>query len=57
MYSVEISPDLVQIQTARNNGWCFLARLDIPIQVRHMVEAIRKDFNEYLMTQVPITEN
>ena len=25
----------------------FLARMDIPIQVWHMVEVMRRDFNEY----------
>ena len=35
----------------------FLAQLDIPIQVWHMVEVMRRDFNEHHMTQVPITEN
>ena len=31
--------------------------MDIPIQVWHMVEVIRRDFNEQNMMQVPITEN
>ena len=35
----------------------FLARMDIPIQVWHMVEVMRRDFNEHHMMQVPITEN
>ena len=35
----------------------FLARMDIPIQVWHMVEMMRKDFNEHHMMQAPITEN
>ena len=35
----------------------FLARMDIAIQVWHMVEVMRRDFNEHHMTQVPITEN
>ena len=35
----------------------FLARMDIPIQVWHMVEVMRRDFNEHHMTQVPMTEN
>ena len=35
----------------------FLARMDIPIQVWLMVEAMRRDSNEYHMTQGPITEN
>ena len=35
----------------------FLARLDIPIQVWHMVEAMRRDFNEHHLMQAPITEN
>ena len=35
----------------------FLARMDIPIEVWHKVEVMRRDFNEQHMMQVPITEN
>ena len=31
--------------------------MDIPIQAWHMVEVMRRDFNEHHMTQVPMTEN
>ena len=31
--------------------------MDIPIQVWHMVEEMRRDFNEHHITQVPPTEN
>ena len=31
--------------------------MDIPIQVSHMVEVMRRDFNEHHMTQVPMREN
>ena len=31
--------------------------MDIPIQVWHMAELMRRDFNEHHMTQVPTTEN
>ena len=57
MYSVEFSPDLVQTQVRETVSGVFLARMDIPIQVWHMVEVIRRDFNEHHMMQVPITEN
>ena len=57
MYSVEFSPDLVQIQVRETVSGVFLARMDIPIQVWHMVEVMRRDFNEHHMTQVPMTEN
>ena len=57
MYSVEFSPDLVQIQVRETVSGVFLARIDIPIQVWHMVEVMRRDFNEHHMTQVPMTEN
>ena len=57
MYSVEFSPDLVQIQVRETVSGVFLARMDIPIQVWHMVEVMRRDFNEHQMTQVPMTEN
>ena len=35
----------------------FLARMDVPIQVWHMVEVMRRDFHEHDMTQVPMTKN
>ena len=31
--------------------------MDIPIQIWHMEEVIRRDFNEHHMTQVPTTES
>ena len=57
MYSVEFSPDLVQIQVRETVSGVFLARMDIPIQVWQMVEVMRRVFNEHHMTQVPMTEN
>ena len=57
MYSVEFSPDQVQIQVRETVTGVFLARMDIPIQVWHMVEVMRRDFNVHHMMQVPITEN
>ena len=57
MYSVEFSPDLVQIQVRETVSGFFLARIDIPIQVWHMVDVMRRDFNQHHITQVPITEN
>ena len=57
MYSVEFSTDLVQIQVRETVSGVFLARMDIPIQVRHMLEVMRRDLNEHHMMQVPITEN
>ena len=35
----------------------FLGRMLIPIQIWHMVEVKRKDFNGHHITQVPSTEN
>ena len=57
MYSVEFSPDLVKIQVREIVSGVFLARMDIPIQVWHMVEVMRRDFSEHHMMQVPNTEN
>ena len=54
MFSVEFSPDLVQIQVPETVSGIFLARIDISIQV---VEVMRRDFNDHHMMQVPITEN
>ena len=53
MYSVEFSPDLVQIQVRETVSGVFLARRDVPIQVWHMVEVMRR----HHMTQVPMKEN
>ena len=57
MYSVEFSPDLVKIQVGETVSGVFLARMDIPIQVWHMQEVMRRDFSEHHMMQVPNTEN
>ena len=57
MFSVEFSPDLVQIQVRETVCGVFLARMRIPIQVWHIVEVMRRDFTEHHMMQVPITEN
>ena len=57
MYSVEFSPDLVQIQVRETVSGFFLTQMGIRIQVWHMVEVMRMDFNEHHMTQVPMTEN
>ena len=48
--------DLVQIQVRETVSGVFLARMDIPIQVCHIVEVMRNDFDELSMTQVPIKE-
>ena len=56
VFSVEFSAGLVQIQVRETVCGVFLARMDIPIQVWHMVEVMRRDFNEHI-TQVPPTEN
>ena len=57
MFSVEFLTDLVQIQVRERVSGVLLARMDIPIKAWHMVEVMRRDFNEHYMTQVPITEN
>ena len=57
MYFVEFSPDLVKVHVRETVSGVFLARMDIPIQVWHMVEVMRRDFSEHHMMQVPITEN
>ena len=57
MISVELSADLVQIQVRETVCGVFLARMDIPNQVWHMVEVMRRDFNEHHITQVAPTEN
>ena len=57
MFSVEFSADLGQIQVRETVCGVFLARMDIPIQIWHMVEVMRRDFNEHHITQVPPTEN
>ena len=56
MNSVEFLPDPVQTQNRETLSGVFLARMDIPIHVWHMVEVMRRDFNEHHMTQVPMTK-
>ena len=58
-YSVDFSPDLVQIQVRETVSGVFLARtrMDIPIQLWHMVEVMRRHFNDFHMTQVPAIDN
>ena len=43
MYSLEFSPDLVQIQVRETVSGVFLALMGIPMQVWHMVEVMQKD--------------
>ena len=57
IFSVDFSADLVQIQVRETVCGVFLARMDIPIEVWHMVEVMCRDFNEDHKTQVPPTEN
>ena len=57
MFSVKISGDLVQTQVRETVCGVFPARLDIPIQVWHMVEVMRRDFSEQHTKQVPMTVN
>ena len=57
MYSVDFSPYLVKNQVQENVSGVFLARMDIPIYVWHIVGVMRRDFIEHHMMQVPITEN
>ena len=57
MFSVEFSPDLVQIKVGQKVCGVFLAQMDIAIQVWHIVEVMCRDFNEHHITQVPMTEN
>ena len=56
MFSVEFSPDLVQIQVRETVSGVFLTRRDIPIQAWHMMEVMRRDFNDHHMSQVLMTE-
>ena len=57
MFLVEFSADLVQIQVRETVCGLFLTRIDIPIQVWHMMEVMHRDFNEQHITQVTMTEN
>ena len=52
-----IFADLVQILVRGTVSGVFLARMLNTIQVWPTVEVMRRDFNEYYMTQVPMTEN
>ena len=56
-YSVEFLPDIVQIKVRETVSGIFLARMDIPIQVLPIVEAMRRVFIEHHMRQLRMTEN
>ena len=57
IFSVEFSAELVKIQVRENVCGASLARMDIPVQVWHMVEVMHRDFNEHHLMQVNPTEN
>ena len=57
LYSVEISPVLVQIQERETVSGVSLAGMEISIEVWPMVEVMRRDFKKYHLTKVPMTEN
>ena len=57
MFAVEFSPDLVQFQVRETVSGVFLAQMDIHIHVWNKVEVMRRDFNDYHITQVPMIEN
>ena len=57
MFSVEVSADLVQIQVRETVCGVFWHKWTSQIQVWHMVEVMRRDFNEHHTMQVRITEN
>ena len=44
-------------QVARVTLWFFLGPMDVPIQVWHLTENMRKDFSEHDQMQDPMTEN
>ena len=44
------------MQVRETSFGVFLAQMDISVQVWHMVEVMRRDFNEHHMSQVPMTE-
>ena len=52
IFSVENSNFLysVEIQVRETVSGEFLTRMDIPIQIWHMVEVMRLDFNEHHVT-------
>ena len=55
--SIEIFPDVVQVQKREKVFGMFLARMDIPTKVWHMADVMQRDVNEHNMIQVPITGN
>ena len=57
MFSVEFSADLVQFHVRETICGVFLARIDIPIQVWHILEVMCSGFNEHHITQVRPTES
>ena len=56
-FSLQFSADLVKIQVRETVCGVFLALIDIAIQIWHMVEVMRRDFNEHQITLILMTEN
>ena len=48
---------MLTIKVLESVSGFFLAQLDVPIQVWHMIEIMRRDFSERHRMQAPITEN
>ena len=56
-FSIELLPDQVKTQVRETVCGVLLARMEIAIQVCHMVKVMRRDFNKHHITWVPMTEN
>ena len=48
---------MLTIKVLESVSGFFLVQLDVPIQVWHMIEIMRRDFSERHRMQAPITEN
>ena len=55
--SVDYVPDSIQIHVEDTAFGAFLTPWNLPIQVRHMIEVMRRVFREQHQMRVPITEN
>ena len=52
MLLIEYVPEIMTMKMLESVSRSFLAQMDVPIQVWHMVEIMRRDFSEQHQMQV-----
>ena len=55
-YLVEFSTVMMTIYVLESVSGILMAQMDLPIQLWHMIEIMRRGFSEHHQMQVPITQ-